>query len=289
MNILITGKDGQLGKSIRKVVATQQTTDEFAFVDRSELDLSNQATIDHYFNHHQFDVIINCAAYTAVDQAEQESDLANQVNHLSVKQLATIAHKQAAKLIHVSTDYVFDGESDTPYQETDDTHPINVYGATKLAGEQAIQAEMPTNATIVRTSWVYSEYGGNFVDTMVKLGRQRDELSVVSDQLGSPTYATDLAKVLLQIARENQEQPTTIYHYCNQGGISWFDFAQEIFTLGKIDCLVKPIKTTQYPTPAQRPKNTIMDTSKINQVLSIEPTPWKQSLKTCMAILETQS
>ena len=289
MKILVTGKEGQLGKSIRKAVATQQTDDEFVFVGRSELDLSNQANIDHYFSHHQFDVIINCAAYTAVDQAEQESDLANQVNHLSVKQLATIARKQAAKLIHVSTDYVFDGESDTPYQETDDTHPINVYGKTKLAGEKAVQAAMPANATIVRTSWVYSEYGGNFVDTMIKLSKQRDELSVVADQLGSPTYASDLAKVLLHIAQEQEQRPTTVYHYCNQGGISWFDFAQEIFALYEIDCSVKPIKTTQYPTPAPRPKNTIMDTSKINQMLSIESAPWQQSLAACIAILKTQS
>ena len=289
MNILVTGKDGQLGKSIYKIVATQSMVDEFVFVGRSELDLSNQANIDHYFNHHQFDVIINCAAYTAVDQAEQEQELANQINHLAVRKLAIIAHKQAAKLIHVSTDFVFDGESGAPYQETDDTHPINVYGKTKLAGEKAIQAEMSVNATIVRTSWVYSEYKGNFVDTIIQLGRQRDELSVVADQLGSPTYASDLAKVLLQMAQEQAQRPTTIYHYCNQGGISWFDFAQEIFALHEINCSVEPIKTIQYPTPAKRPKNTIMDTSKINQVLSIKSIPWRQSLTACMAILKTQS
>ena len=282
MKILVTGKNGQLGQSIHQAVIDHPTADDFVFVGRSELDLNDPVNIDQYFDQHQFDVIINCAAYTAVDRAEQEPNLVDQVNHLSVKQLATIARKQAAKLIHISTDYVFDGESGIAYQETDDTHPINVYGATKLAGEKAIQVEMPTNAVIVRTSWVYSEYGGNFVDTMIKLAKQRSELSVVADQLGSPTYAGDLAKVLLKIAQEQKQLPTAIYHFCNQGGISWFDFAKEIFALCKIGCLVKPIKTAQYPTPAPRPKNTIMDTSKINQALSIETVPWQQSLAACI-------
>ena len=206
MRILVTGKNGQLGRSIHKLVNTDskidnnQSSNEFIFVGREELDLSNESSISHYFDSNdRFDVIINCAAYTAVDKAEEEQELANQVNHLAVKQLAGIAKEQKAKLIHISTDYVFDGESDKPYIETDTTNPINVYGKTKLAGEKALQAVMPINAIIIRTSWVYSEYSNNFVSTMLRLGKERDELSVVSDQIGSPTYATDLAGAILEI------------------------------------------------------------------------------------------
>ena len=205
MRILVTGKNGQLGRSIQKIVDTDskidnnQNYDDFIFVGREDLDLSSESSITHYFDNNKFDIIINCAAYTAVDKAEEEQDLANQVNHLAVKQIAQIAKNQQARLIHISTDYVFDGESEKPYIETDETSPINVYGRTKLAGEQALQEVMPTDALIIRTSWVYSEFGNNFVKTMLRLGRERDELSVVSDQIGSPTYATDLANVILKI------------------------------------------------------------------------------------------
>jgi dTDP-4-dehydrorhamnose reductase len=191
MIILVTGKSGQLGRSINKLINTEVKADnnlissKFIFVGREELDLSNNNSIINYFdNHDKFDIIINCAAYTAVDKAEEEQELANQVNHLSVKQLAQIAKSQDSKLIHISTDYVFDGESDKPYTEIDETNPINVYGKTKLAGEKALQALMPANAIIIRTSWVYSEYGNNFVKTMLRLGKERNELNVVSDQIG---------------------------------------------------------------------------------------------------------
>jgi dTDP-4-dehydrorhamnose reductase len=206
MRILVTGKNGQLGRSIYKIVNTDtkidnnQSSNEFIFVGREELDLSSKSSISHYFDYHdKFDIIINCAAYTQVDKAEQEVELANQINHLAVKQLANIANEQKAKLIHISTDYVFDGESNKSYTETDETNPINVYGKTKLAGEKALQAVMPMNALIIRTSWVYSEYGNNFVNTMLRLGKERDELNVVSDQIGSPTYANDLAVAILEI------------------------------------------------------------------------------------------
>ena len=197
MRILVTGKNGQLGKSIHKLVTNIEQTDDFVFVGREELDLSNENNIARYFENNVFDTIINCAAYTAVDKAEKEVVLANQINHLVVSQLAQIAKNQQAKLIHISTDYVFDGESDKPYIETDETNPINVYGKTKLAGEKALQRIMSTDAIIIRTSWVYSEYGNNFVKTMLRLGKERDELNVVSDQIGSPTYATDLANAIL--------------------------------------------------------------------------------------------
>ena len=293
MRILVTGKNGQLGRSIYKIVSTEVKADnnlsssKFIFVGREELDLSNNSSIINYFNNNdKFDVIINCAAYTQVDKAEQEAELANQVNHLAVKQLASIANKQQARLIHISTDYVFDGESDKPYTETDVTNPINVYGKTKLAGEKAIQGFMPTNAIIIRTSWMYSEYGNNFVKTMLRLGKERDELNVVSDQIGSPTYATDLADAILEIIKSKEfreeNQTTQIYHYSNEGEINWYEFAKEIFKIAKIDCKVNPITTQQYPTPAKRPKNTLMNKDKIVGIFSLDTPDWKESLNTCI-------
>jgi len=286
MRILVTGKNGQLGKSIHKLVANTEQTDDFVFVGREELDLSDGNNIAHYFEGNAFDIVINCAAYTAVDKAEEEKDLANQVNHLAVKQLAQIAKNQQAKLIHISTDYVFDGESDKPYTETDVTNPINIYGKTKLAGEKAIQEIMPTDAIIIRTSWVYSEYGNNFVKTMLRLGKERSELNVVSDRIGSPTYATDLAGVILEIIKNKEfselNQKTQIYHYSNEGGISWYDFSKEIFALAKVDCRVNPITTEQRMTPARRPRNTSIDKYKIRSAFGIKQPFWKTSLVDCI-------
>ena len=271
MRMLVTGKNGQLGRSIHKLVANTEQTGDFAFVGREELDLSNGNNIARYFEGNVFDIIINCAAYTAVDKAEEEAVLANQVNHLAVKQLAQIAKNQQAKLIHISTDYVFSGKSDKPYVETDETNPINVYGRTKLAGEQALQEVMPTDAIIIRTGWVYSEFGNNFVKTMLRLGKERSELNIVSDQIGSPTYATDLANAILRMIDfkdyHNKGQSTEIYHYSNIGKISWYEFAKEIFKIAKIDCKVNPIATEQYLTPAKRPKNTYMSKVKISREL----------------------
>jgi len=295
MRILVTGKNGQLGKSIHKVISANAKTDnnqnsnQFIFVGREELDLSRENSISHYFDDNdKFDIIINCAAYTEVDKAEEEQNLANQVNHLAVKQLAQIANKQQAKLIYISTDYVFDGESDRPYMETDAPNPINVYGQTKLAGEQAVQVTMPTNAIIIRTSWVYSEYGNNFVKTMLRLGQERDELSVVGDQIGSPTYATDLANAILEIIQNKEfkgaKQTTQIYHYSNEGEISWYEFAKEIFEITQIDCKVNPIATEQYPTPARRPLNTTMDLNKTRFYFDIFD--WKNSLNECLEIIK---
>ena len=299
MKILVTGKNGQLGRSIQKLVNTDtkidnnQSFNEFIFIGRGELDLTSESSTNHYFNSNdKFDIIINCAAYTAVDKAEEEQDLANQINHLAVKQLAQIAKNQQAKLIHISTDYVFDGESNKSYTEADETNPINVYGKTKLAGEKALQAIMLTNAIIIRTSWVYSEYGNNFVKTMLNLGKERDELNVVSDQIGSPTYATDLAETILKIIDnknyQNKEQLTEIYHYSNEGEIGWYDFAKEIFKLAKIDCKVCPITTEQYPTPAKRPKSTFMDKGKIVEKFSIKTPYWKETLCSCINNIENK-
>ena len=289
MRILVTGKNGQLGLSIQKIINKNKQIDTFVFVGREELDLSKEKSITGYFDHNNFDVIVNCAAYTAVDKAEEEQELANQVNHLAVKQLAKIAKDQQAKLIHISTDYVFDGESEAPYIETDETSPINVYGKTKLTGEKALQEIMPTNAIIIRTSWVYSEFGNNFVKTMLRIGKERDELNVVSDQIGSPTYATDLAKAILKIIDnkdyQDKQQPTEIYHYSNEGEISWHDFTKEIFKIAKTDCKVNPITTEQYPTPAKRPENTLMYKDKIVEKFGVETPYWKAPLSICITIL----
>ena len=291
MRILIIGRNGQLGRSIYKIVNTANggslPPSEFIFAGREELDLSNNNSIINYFdNHDKFDIIINCAAYTAVDKAEEEYELANQINHLAVKQLAQTAKSQDSKLIHISTDYVFDGESNKPYIETDETNPINVYGKTKLAGEKALQEIMPTDAIIIRTSWVYSEYGNNFVKTMLRLSKERGEINVVDDQIGSPTYATDLADIILEIIKNKEfrekDQVTQIYHYSNKGEISWCDFSKEIFRMSNINCKVKPITTEQYPTPAKRPKNTLMDKSKIIGTYRIKMLFWKNSLDRCL-------
>jgi len=297
MRILVTGKNGQLGRSIQKIVnkdtkiANNQSPNEYIFVGKEDLDLSSESSISHYFNN-KFDIIINCAAYTQVDRAEQEAELANQINHLAVKQLASIASKQQARLMHISTDYVFDGESGKPSTETDTPNPINAYGRTKLAGEKALQALMPINAIIIRTSWLYSEFGNNFVKTMLRLGRERDELSVVNDQMGSPTYATDLAEAILEIIRHNKfrdvAQTTQIYNYSNEGEISWYEFAKEIFKIEKIECKVNSIATQHYPTPAKRPRNALMKKDKIVKVFNTKIYNWKSSLNTCMTILKQQ-
>ncbi|MDC0407635.1 dTDP-4-dehydrorhamnose reductase [Candidatus Thioglobus sp.] len=298
MRILVTGKNGQLGQSINKIVDTgngknnYQQDNEFIFIGREELDLSKKESIASYFDNNNFDVIINCGAYTAVDRAEEEQNLTNQVNHLAVRKLAEIAYKKNIKLIHISTDYVFDGIGGKPYKETDKTNPINVYGKTKLTGEKALQEAMPTNAIIIRTSWLYSEYGNNFVDTMLMLGKERDKLNVVNDQIGSPTYATDLANAILKIIENKNYQTkspaTEIYHYSNKGKVSWYEFAKEIFELADIHCAVKPITTKQYPTPAKRPKNTLMNKAKIAKTFSVGISDWKESLNTCIAILKEQ-
>jgi len=298
MRILVTGKNGQLGRSIQKVVNTvtkidnNQSPNNFIFVGREELDLNSESSISDYFGNNKFDIIINCAAFTQVDKAEQEVELANQINHLAVKQLASIASNQQARLIHISTDYVFDGESNKPYLETDTPNPINVYGRTKLAGEKALQKVMPMNALVIRTSWLYSEYDNNFVKSMLKLSKEQDELSVVNDQIGSPTYAADLADAILEIIKHKKfrdvGQTTQTYHYSGEGEISWYEFAKEVFKIEKIECEVNSITSQQYPSPAKRPRNIIMKKDKIVEVFNIKISKWKPSLNTCMKILKQQ-
>jgi len=283
MKILVTGKNGQLGKSIHKIITGNEKNSEFVFVGREALDLSSQDSIINYFNNNSFDIIINCAAYTAVDKAEKEVELANYINHLAISKIAEISNKQEIKLIHISTDYIFDGISEKAYLESDDPSPLNIYGKSKLAGEVAVCAAMQKNAIIIRTSWLYSEYSNNFVDTILRKAQKFDELSVVSDQFSSPTNASDLAKVIIQIINHkkfrNHDQLTQIYHYSSYGVCSWFEFAREIVELANIDCQVNPIETKDYLTAAKRPKYSFLNTDKIVKGFGLEIPFWKDSLK----------
>jgi len=304
--ILVTGKNGQLGLSLHKLAEAYPQFD-FTFVGREELDLASSESIADFFEGKDFDAIINCAAYTAVDKAESEVELAEQVNHLAVKQLAKIAKAQGAYLVHVSTDYVFNGENYKPYKETDSTDPKSVYGYTKLQGEKAMQ-EVESAGCIIRTSWVYSEFGNNFVKTMLRLGKERDSLNVIFDQIGSPTYASDLARAILEMLCQSafdegsleesvqlvgdprvshrDYESVNIYHFSNEGVCSWFDFAKAIFELSAIDCKVDPIETKDYPTPAKRPHYSLMNKAKIKADFNLEIPYWRDSLKNCLKILE---
>jgi dTDP-4-dehydrorhamnose reductase len=278
--ILITGANGQLGRSLNAIMGEYpQYTATFA--DRKMLDLSKPSTIESFFAVNTFDLIINCAAYTAVDKAESEPELADRINHLAVKQLAKIAAQQQAKLIHISTDYVFNGKQYKPYVETDAVDPQNVYGQTKLAGEQAILKIMPKNAMIIRTSWVYSEYGNNFVKTMLKLGAERDSLSVVCDQVGTPTYAGDLARAVMTITGsepfKQQDIDSQCYHYSNEGICSWYDFAKAVFEIAGVKCNVNPIESKDYPTAAKRPYYSVLNKRMIKQHFEVEVPYWKES------------
>ena len=283
MKILVTGKNGQLGKSIHKIVTSNEKNSEFVFVGREALDLSSQDSIINYFNNNSFDIIINCAAYTAVDKAEKEVELANYINHLAISKIAEISNKQKVKLIHISTDYIFDGVSEKAYLESDDPSPLNIYGKSKLAGEVAVCAVMQKNAIIIRTSGLYSEYSNNFVNTILRKAQKFDELNVVSDQYSSPTNASDLAKAIIQIINHkkfrNHDQLTQIYHYSSYGVCSWFEFAREILELANIDCQVNPIETKDYLTAAKRPKYSFLDTDKIVKGFGLEIPFWKDSLK----------
>ena len=289
-SICVTGGTGQLGSSIKTLVSNYPEFD-FSFPGRDKLDLSQNQSIDQYFeSNNSFDLIINCAAHTAVDKAESEPELADQLNHVAVKRIAEIALKQQAKLIHLSTDYVFAGESCQPYVEADAVNPQSVYGSSKLMGERAIQNNMPQNAIIIRTSWVYSEFGNNFVKTMLKLGAQRDELNVIFDQVGTPTYAGDLAEAILHIMKNdhfNQPQfETSIYHYSNEGVCSWYDFAITIFELSGLTCRVSPIETKDYPTAASRPHYSVLNKAKIKENFSLTIPYWKNGLQRCLAKLK---
>jgi dTDP-4-dehydrorhamnose reductase len=293
MFILVTGASGQLGRSIKNLVEKSKVSHSFIFVSRDQLDLSYLKGIRIYFKDHKFDLIINCAAYTKVDKAELHERQANLINHLAVRQIAEIAQSNNIKLIHISTDFVFDGLKQQLYFEEDTPLPLNIYGKTKLAGENAILSIMKTNASIIRTSWVYSEYGNNFVDTILRLIQKGADLNIVSDQIGTPTYANDLAQAILNIIKNDKftvfEKASEVYHYSNEGECSWFDFAKEIVNISGANCTIHPISSENYPTAATRPRLVLMSKRKVTQEFDLKINFWKDSLKNCMKNLPVLS
>jgi dTDP-4-dehydrorhamnose reductase len=280
--ILVTGANGQLGSEI-KGLAPNYPNFDFIFTDIDDFPLDQSQDIIINFNRIQPHIVINCAAYTAVDKAEQDQVVADAINHLAIATLASLCKESGANLVHVSTDYVFDGSSPVAYKEDDQPNPKSVYGATKLAGEIACLKNCP-ESIIIRTAWVYSEFGNNFVKTMLRLMSERDTLSVVNDQVGSPTYAADLAQVILTILDSNQWE-SGIYHYSNAGEISWFDFANDIKAIAHKTCDIKGIPASDYPTPAERPAYSLLDKSKIKAVYGIEAIDYKESLRIMMGKL----
>ena len=279
-NILITGANGQLGNEMR-VVSAEQEQLTYHFTDVAELDICDIEAIERYVVGHAIDCIVNCAAYTNVNKAEEDTELCDKLNHLAPANLARVAAKHQIGLIHVSTDYVFNGEHYVPYKEDEPTCPNSVYGATKLAGEQAILSIHP-EAVVIRTAWLYSTFGNNFVKTMLRLGSEREELGVVFDQIGTPTYARDLARTIQHIMVKGIVPG--IYHYSNEGVCSWYDFTKMIFALGGITtCQLKPLHTDEYPTPAARPHYSVLDKTKIKQTYGIDVPYWVDSLRECIS------
>lgn len=279
IRVLITGGKGQLGQCLQSISNDFKTLD-FVFLGSSDLDISKKKEVENYFSKNHFDYCINCAAYTAVDKAEEELELAKKVNVTGAKNLAIACKKNNSILIHISTDFVFDGTAKLPYTEEDTTNPISVYGKTKRDGELAIISNLPQHF-IIRTSWLYSEFGSNFVKTMLRLSEEKKELSVVDDQTGCPTYAKDLAEVILKIIN-SQSKKFGIYHYSNQGEITWYDLAKEIFKQSNADINLYKTDSNTFKTLATRPKYSVLNTSKIHSLLKLEPIQWKKSLEKCL-------
>lgn len=282
MNILITGCNGQLGSELR---AIEKEYAQYRFFNTShqELDVKDHVAVAAYVEEHEIDGIINCSAYTAVDKAESDIDNCKAINTEAPANLAMAIEKRGGWLIHVSTDYVFDGTKHTPYNETDATCPNSVYGSTKLAGEESAM-KLCQHTMVVRTSWLYSAFGNNFVKTMIRLGHTKDELGVIFDQIGTPTYASDLARAIM--AAVEHGVVAGIYHYSDEGVASWYDFTKAIHRLAGItDCQVNPIHTSEYPTPAKRPAYSVLDKTKIKQTYGIRIPHWEESLAKCINLL----
>ena len=281
MVVLVTGGSGQLGQALQSIEKNYPEID-FHFFSSSQLDITNPEQCQAIFEKVKPDFCINAAAYTAVDKAETESDKARSINVTGCENLAKACKENNTILLHISTDFIFDGTATQPYSEESVPNPTGVYGQTKLDGEKAIQAILD-HYFIVRTSWVYSEFGSNFMKTMLRLGSERDTLSVVNDQIGTPTNAVDLAKALISITQTYNLQPTTgnfgIYNFSNEGQCSWYDFAKKIFEINKIEIDLQPIPTSAYPTPAKRPSYSVLDKSKIKKVFGVEVKSWEESLK----------
>ncbi|MFA9192774.1 dTDP-4-dehydrorhamnose reductase [Flavobacterium sp. FBOR7N2.3] len=284
--ILITGGNGQLGSELR-VLSKGYTQFEWVFTDFQELDLCDLENLENALITINPQIIINCAAHTAVDKAETETELSDVLNHRSVAVLAKWSHANDCQFIHVSTDYVFDGTASTALTENAQPNPINVYGVTKLAGEQICLQNNP-DAIIIRTSWVYSSFGNNFVKTMSRLMQERDSLNVVNDQIGSPTYAADLARAIMTILIHKNWQ-AGIYNFSNEGEISWYEFALAIQEIGGFDCAISGIPSSAYPTPAKRPQYSLLDKTKIKTTFGVEVPDYKESLKSCMDLLRIKA
>ncbi len=277
--ILITGSKGQLGNEMQQI-SLQYPKFNYIFTDIDELDICDKISLNAFVNKNSINFIVNCAAYTAVDKAETDIELCYKINSEAVRNIAEVAEINDIKVIHISTDYVFDGTNYLPYSENQEVSPATVYGKSKLAGELAL-IEKCKNAIIIRTSWLYSSYGNNFVKTMLKLGTERDSLNVIFDQIGTPTYAADLAKAIMEILSA-ESFISGIYHYSNEGVCSWYDFTKSIHRLAGINCNVKPIETKDYPTITPRPHYSVLNKFKIKSNYGINIPHWEESLANCL-------
>lgn len=286
MNILITGASGQLGSEIKEL-SKGDSKNKYFFEGSKTLDITNFLKVESFIKKNNINAVINCGAYTAVDKAEEEQEQAWNVNVNGVENIARAIKKTGGKLIHISTDYVFSGQAFQPYQENDAVNPLGVYGKTKRLGEEKL-LELNFEAIIIRTSWLYSSYGANFLKTMLRLGKDRQELGVIFDQVGSPTYARDLAETCLKILSSDKkiDMKSKTYHYSNEGIASWYDFAKAIFEIASIDCKVNPIETKDYPTPAKRPNYSVLNKSKIKKDFDVKIPYWRDSLKECIKKIE---
>ena len=286
MNILITGCNGQLGNEMQ-LLEKENPQHTYYNTDVQELDITNQEAVGRFVDDHQIDGIVNCAAYTAVDKAEDNQELCDLLNHIAPAYLAEAVEKRGGWLIQISTDYVFVGTNHTPYVETDPVCPNSTYGRTKLAGEQAAQ-QACSRTMIIRTAWLYSTFGNNFVKTMIRLGNEKSELGVIFDQIGTPTYARDLALCIMTAI--NQGVKPGIYHFSDEGVISWYDFTKAIHRIAGITtCHVRPLHTSEYPTPAARPHYSVLDKTKIKRMYGIEIPYWEESLRECVEKLITSA
>ena len=277
--LLVTGVNGQLGNELRLLLG-----DSAAYTGHSELDITDEAAVRSFFEAQSFDFVINCAAHTAVDKAEDEFELADRINRLGPALLA----KYGKRIIQVSTDYVYDGTAHLPYKEEDAVNPVSVYGSTKLAGEEAVLAEAET-AVVIRTAWLYSSFGANFVKTMRRLGAERDSLGVIFDQIGTPTYAADLAAAIVAMLPQIKPGMKEVYHYSNEGVASWYDFACAIMAESGLQCAVRPLETSEYPTKATRPAYSVLNKAKIRRDFGIVVPHWMDGLKRCIAKLNEQA
>jgi len=282
-NIIVFGASGQLGHCLKQVVAEQQLQHVF-FPGEGEANILDVAALEKLFAEHKPQYCINCAAYTAVDKAEDDRDVALKVNRDGAGNLAKLCQQYQATLVHVSTDFVFEGNTPYPLTEADAAKPINVYGLTKLEGEKAITEQLKAHY-IIRTSWLYSEHGNNFVKTMLRLGAEKDELKIIADQIGTPTYAVDLAECILAIIASDEQQ-YGIYHYSNEGVTSWYDFAMGIFDIAGTDIKVLPVRTSEYVTKAVRPTYSVMDKTKIKTTFGVTIPYWRESLELCIKRLQ---